>query len=138
MTSPSIPIYGGGTASPVTAFAPWHVVGVPYTTTGGTAFTQPTADTVYARITEPLGASYVTKFTVDRWGSPAVTTNPLGEVTTISYTTNGQPATILRPGFGTKADTLVYNASGQVTYSRRAGDSVRTLRLSERRTRRVG
>jgi len=124
--APSIPIFGGGSASPVTTFEPWHIKGVPYVATTGTAFQPPTADTVYARFTEPLGSSYVTRFTVSPWGSPAVTTNALGEVTTVVYHNSGLPWTILRPGFATR-DTLLYNGDGLVTYSRPAGDSATTI-----------
>ncbi|MBL8989428.1 MAG: RHS repeat protein [Gemmatimonadetes bacterium] len=127
VTAPSIPVNTGGSASPVTTFAPWHTAGVPYGTTATTAHTPPRADTVYARVTEPQGASYLTRYTVNRWGSPLVTTNPLGEVTTITYTADGQPSTILKPGFGSVADTLVYDASGLVTRSRPAGDSSTTV-----------
>ena len=78
---------------------------------------------MYARIREPLGASYVSRFTVNPWGSPAVTTNALSEVTTIVYNNAGLPWTIQKPGFGTALDTLLYNGSGLVTYARAAGDS---------------
>lgn len=127
VTAPTIPIFGGGTAAPVTSFAPWQVMGVPYQATAVTAFTPPKSDTIYARITEPQGASYVTKFTVNRWGSPLVTTNPLGELATVTYTTPGQPSTILRPGFGSAKDTLAYDASGLLAFSRPAGDSATTI-----------
>jgi len=125
--APSIPIFGGGSANPVTNFETWHTKGVPYVATAGTAFPPPKADTVYARITEPLGASYVSRFTVNSWGSPAVTTNALGEVTTIVYNNAGLPWTIQKPGFGGVLDTLLYNGSGLVTYARPAGDSSRSI-----------
>ncbi len=129
VTAPAVPIFGGGSAAPVTSFAPWQVVGVPYVATAATALVQPEVDTVYARITEPTtqAGTPVTRFTVNRWGSPIKTTNAIGELTTINYTVHGQPATILKPGFGAVADTLQYNGSGLVTYARPAGDSTRTV-----------
>lgn len=127
LKGPSIPTFGGGSASPVTTLEPWQTKGVPYTSTSGTAFLAPKADTVYARITEPLGGSYVTRFTVNAWGSLVVTTNPLGEVTTIAYHNSGLPWTTQRPGFGTFRDTLLYNASGLAIYRRPAGDSATTI-----------
>ncbi|HEV8600685.1 MAG TPA: hypothetical protein VGQ69_15090, partial [Gemmatimonadales bacterium] len=127
VTTPSIPIFGGGTAAPVTTFEPWQVVGVPYQATAVTAFPPAMIDAVYARIKEPQDTFHVTKFTVNRWGSPAVTTNALSEVTTIAYTTAGQPSTILRPGFGGAKDTIAYNASGLLVFSKPAGDSATTV-----------
>ncbi len=128
VTAPAIPIFGGGPlTSPVTQFEPWLVKGVPYGATVGTALVQPQIDTVYGRVTEPQGASYLTKYTVNRWGSPLVSTNPLGELTTVVYSPQGQPTTILKPGFGTSRDTLVYDASGLVIRSRPAGDSATTI-----------
>lgn len=127
VTGPSVPIFGGGSASPVTNLQPWQTKGVPYTSTAGTAFPAPKADTVYARITEPLGSSYVTRFTVNPWGSPVVMTNPLGEVTTVAYLNSGLLWTVQKPGFGTALDTLIYNGSGLVTYVRPAGDSATAI-----------
>ena len=127
VTGPSVPIFGGGSASPVTNIEPWQTKSVPYTTTSGTPFAPSKADTVYARVTEPLGSSYVTKFTVNPWGSPAVLTNALGEVTTVAYHNTGIPWTIQAPGFGSVLDTLLHNGSGLVTYVRPAGDSSTTI-----------
>jgi RHS repeat-associated protein len=125
--APSVPIFGGGSASPVTSFEPWQIKGVPYAATSGTSYTPPTADTVYARITEPLGSAYVARFTVNAWGSPAQTSNALGEVTTIAYHNTGLPFTVQRPGFGTAKDTLLYDGRGLLTYQRPAADSATTI-----------
>lgn len=124
---PPVPIFGGGSASPVTSLEPWQTKGVPYTATSGTPFSPPKTDTVYARITEPLGTSYVARFTVNAWGSPIQTTNALGEATTVAYHNSGLPWTVQRPGFGSAVDTLFYNGSGLVTYSRPAGDSATSI-----------
>ncbi|HEV8399462.1 MAG TPA: hypothetical protein VGQ18_06420 [Gemmatimonadales bacterium] len=127
MKGPSIPIFGGGSANPVTNFEPWQVKGVPYVATSGTPYAPPTVDTVYARITEPLGSTYVVRFTVNPWGSPVQTVNALGEVTTITYHNSGLPWTVQRPRFGAAKDTLLYDGRGLVTYERPAADSATTI-----------
>jgi RHS repeat-associated protein len=125
--SPAVPVFGGGSSSPVTSFEPWQIKGVPYDTTSATPYVSPRADTVYGRVIEPLGAAYVTRFTVNPWGSPAQSTDALGQSTTIVYHNTGLPWTVLRPGFGTAQDTLLYDGRGLVTYQRPAGDSATTI-----------
>jgi RHS repeat-associated protein len=124
---PAIPVFGGGSSSPVTTFEPWQIKGVPYGTTTGTPFNPPIADTVYARLTEPLGAAYVTRFTVNGWGSPVQLTDAIGQVTTIVYHNTGLPWTVQRPWYGALRDTLLYDGSGLLTYQRPAGDSATTI-----------
>ena len=126
ITGPSIPVYGGGSSSPVTTLSAWQSKGVPYSATNVTAFTPPKADTVYARVTEP--GSAVTKFTVNRWGTPSVTTDALSRTTTVTYSANGQPVKIVAPGYGSGvADTLAYNNSGLVVFSKAAGGTGTTI-----------
>jgi RHS repeat-associated protein len=125
ITGPNIPIYGGTTANPTTTLSPWQIIGVPYGTTTGSPAPLARVDTVYARVTEPGGA--VSKFTVNRWGTPAVTTDAAGRVTTVNYTLAGQPARIVGPGYGTSFDTLAYNGSGLVTFRQAAGGTGTTI-----------
>jgi RHS repeat-associated protein len=127
ITPPSIPVFGGGSASPVTTLSPWQVKGVPYAATNITPFTAPMTDSAYARVVEP-GSLAATRFTVNRWGAPAVTTDTLGRRTTVTYTANGQPARIVLPGYtGTSADTMAYNGSGLISFSKPAGASGTTI-----------
>lgn len=125
VTAPQIRVYGGGLTSPVTTFAAWQKVGIPYSGTS-TPFGPARADTVYGRVTEP-GGTQTTQFTVNRWGSPAAVTNALGEVTTTTYTVHGQPARVVAPGYGGQFDTLGYNGSGLLTYQRTVKDSGTTI-----------
>ena len=125
ITADSIPLYGGTNGRPVTTLSPWQTVGVPYGTTNGSPAALAQVDTVYGRVTEPGGA--VTKFTVNRWGTPAVTTDAANRVTTVTYTVNGQPAKIVGPGYGTNFDTLAYNGSGLVTFRQPAGGTGTTI-----------
>ena len=76
----------------------WQQKGVPYGATSGTPFASLPVDSAYARVTEPGGA--VSRFTVNRWGSPARSTNALGEATTVTYTVHGHPARVVAPGYG--------------------------------------
>ena len=110
----------------MTRYAPWHVKGVPYAATATTAFVQPLVDSAYALVTEPGGG--ITKFTVNRWGSPLRSTAPNSDVTTVAYTTAGLPSRIVRPGYGgSDKDTLAYNTSGLVTYSHPARSTATSI-----------
>lgn len=84
VTSPAVPIDAGGgstaMAQPTLVFQPWQAVGVPFSATDVTPAPCVRADTVYGRVTDPLG--YTTRFTVDRWGQPLAATDPVGNVTT--------------------------------------------------------
>jgi RHS repeat-associated protein len=123
ITAPSIPVYGGGTSNPVKTLSAWQSKGVPYSATSATAANFVKTDTIYARVTD----SATTKFTVNRWGGPAVTTDALSRTATVTYTVHGQPAKIVAPGYGTLADTMAYNGSGLVTYSKSAGGTGTTI-----------
>jgi len=125
--APPIPVYGGSIASPITTLELWQVKGVAYAATNVTAGIIPSADTVYARTTEPLGAAYTTRFTVNPWGSPLQTMDADSQLTTVTYTLAGLTATGQQPGFGSLRDTSLYNGSGLLTYQRRAGDSATTI-----------
>ncbi|HEV8265782.1 MAG TPA: hypothetical protein VGQ06_12615, partial [Gemmatimonadales bacterium] len=115
VTAPPITFVGtngaDSTGSPIATLAAWHRVGVPYGSTS-TPVAAPTADTVYARLTDPGG--HVTRFTVNRWGTPIATTDPLGRTTTVTYDANGLSILALYPT-GVK-DTIAYNTSGLATY----------------------
>lgn len=127
---PAVPIFGGGSSSAVTTVEPWQIKGVPYDLTNapsGTPLNPPRADTVYARLVEPLGAAYVTRFTANQWGTPLQSTDPIGQVTTITYYSTGLPWTVQRPWYGSLRDTLQFNGSGLLTYQRPAGDSATTI-----------
>lgn len=102
VTLPQVPIdAGGGTTtnvSPVTAFSPWQIVGVP---TSQTSAQSPAtglkkADTVTASVTDAEGR--VTRYTVNKWGLPLKTTDPLGRITTVYR----------GAGFGVLADSVVF------------------------------
>ena len=125
--APAIPVFNSGTASPVTSFELWHVKGIPYAATNVTPYAPPGADTVYARVTEPLGAAYTTRFTVNPWGSSLVTMDADSQVTTATYTLAGLSSTVQSPGFGALRDTLRYDGSGLLVYQRPAGDSATTV-----------
>ena len=104
------------TASPVTTFEPWQKKGVPYGSTG-TPVAAPRADTIYARVTDPGG--HTTRFTANRWGSPAVATDALGRTDSTSFDGNGLP---VRARYATGAvDSALYNADGLSTWTRASG-----------------
>jgi len=129
ITAPAITFVGtngaDSTGSPVTRLAAWHKVGVPYDSTS-TPVAAPTADTVFARMTDPGG--HVTRFTVNRWGTPATTTDPLARVTTVTYDASGLPIRVVYPT-GVK-DTAAYNTSGLPVFTRAAGDSAINIRYA--------
>jgi RHS repeat-associated protein len=128
-TLPAVAIFGAGNVSLVNQFSAWQVKGVPYTATATTPFTPPAADTVYGRTTEPGGA--VTRFTVNRWGQPLLTVQPLGDTTQVAYTADGLPAVVRRPGYGPgEADTVRYGAGGLPTYVRKAGLAAQNIRYA--------
>lgn len=130
VTAASVGLFGGGSASPVTTLGPWQKISVPYTATAGTPFPQWGIDTIYAKLTEPGGA--VTRFSVNRWGSPVRTISALAsgqrDTTTVRYNTSGLPVRIARPGYGpSDADSVSYNVSGLPIYVRQAGRSATLL-----------
>lgn len=130
VTPPAVEVVEPGgsisTASPVTAFSPWQKVGIPYGSTG-TPVLAPRADTVYGRVTDPGG--HVTRYTVNRWGTPQQTRDTLGYTTTVSFGANGLPIRVVHPTGAT--DSLAYNNDGLPTYVRAAGkDSATYLRYA--------
>ncbi|MGH7530690.1 MAG: RHS repeat domain-containing protein [Gemmatimonadales bacterium] len=103
--SPTVTFVGSNgsdsTRSLTTRFAPWQMVGVPYALTSP-AVTPPRADTIYARVWDAGG--HVTRFTVNRWGTPVQTTDALNGVTTVMFDANG-----LRSG--TDSATFIHYAA---------------------------
>ncbi len=130
VTAPSITFVGSNgadsTGSPVTALATWQRLGVPTSPTSGTPAPAIRADTVRASVTERGGA--VTRFTVNRWGTPIQVTAPLGQVMTTTFDVNGLPRRTTYPTGG--ADSAAYNTSGLPTYLRAPGDSATLIRYA--------
>jgi len=131
ISSPAVTYVGANgadsTGSLVDSLNAWQLAGVPIGLTATTAANAPTADTVYARLTDPGG--HVTRFTVNRWGSPQETRDTLGFVTTTTFEANGLPIRVVYPTGA--QDTAAYNATGLPTYVRAAGqDSARYLRYA--------
>jgi RHS repeat-associated protein len=130
ITAPAISYVGANgadsTGSPLTGLASWHKMGVPYGSTSP-AVAAPKADTVYGRLTDPGG--HVTRFTVNRWGSPVQMTDVLGRTTTVTYEARGLPIRTVHPT-GVK-DTTGYNANGLPIHVRPAGrDSATYIRYA--------
>jgi RHS repeat-associated protein len=88
VTAPAVPIDAGGGATtmqqPATLIQPWQAVGVPTAVTGGTAAPPVRPDTIVARVTDANGST--ASFTVNRWGQPMSSTDPLGNVTAYQRT----------------------------------------------------
>ncbi len=84
VTTPNVAIDNGSgdtaRVSLTSDVSPWQTVGVPTSATSGTPKPYLKPDTVKARITDAGG--HTSSFTVDRWGQPVATTDPLGRVTT--------------------------------------------------------
>ncbi len=119
VTVPAVPIFTEGTVSPVTQFAPWQPVGVPYTATSSTPAAMVRPADVKGTVTDP--GNHATTFTVDRWGQPVASTDPLSTVTTISYNSNGLPVRTVNSTDTTAVDSLDYNFDGLVTYAKPTG-----------------
>lgn len=126
VTAPAVAVYGQGTVAPVTTLSAWQTRGVPYGATSSTPFTPVLLDSVWASATEPGGA--VVRLRVNRWGSPVLMTQPHGDTTRVAYTFQGLPARVVRPGYeGADFDTVAYNGSGLVTFSRPAAGAATTI-----------
>jgi RHS repeat-associated protein len=129
-TAPAITVVGtngaDSTVSPVTTLAPWQKLGVPYSATAGTPAPAVRADTVYGRVTDPGG--HQTRFTVNRWGTPAVVTDALAGTDSTRFDANGLPIRVAYASGG--IDTLAYNASGLPTYVRSGPDSATYIRYA--------
>jgi len=84
-SGPSVPVYGGGSARPITTFSPWPQVSVPYSSTQSAPyFTPARSDTVRGYITDPGG--HRTSIAVNAMGQPVVTIDPVGDSTSTLYT----------------------------------------------------
>lgn len=118
-SAPSVPLYTGGSARPTTTYAPWQLLGVPYSSTASTPMAVVNADTVYGRVTDPGG--HTTRFTVDHWGQPVASTDPLNATTTVTYNASGLPIRAVLSTDPGAVDTAAYNANGMPTYVRPAG-----------------
>lgn len=115
-----VPIDAGNGATmletPAFAYQPWQTVGVPTGPTSTAPATPVSAASATAAVTDPEG--HTTSFTVDRWGQPLVTTEPLGRTTTITRS-GPLPVRIVHPTGA--VDSLEYDASGRVVYDASAG-----------------
>ncbi len=122
VTGAAVPTDAGGGAttlvSPTVVMTPWQTIGVPITATASNPATPVPDSAVKATVKDAAGD--VTRFTVDRWGQPLVTTDPLGNVTTIKRT--GMFATEVDESQG-RVSTYVYNGP-ELIHSTPAGDSV--------------
>jgi|GEM_PF-933227 len=122
VTGAAVPTDAGGGSTtlqqPTVVFTPWQSVGVPRVHTSSSALATPVqVSAVIAKVKDPAGA--VTQFTVDRWGQPLVTTDAMGNVTTIMRT--GMFATEVDESQGRKS---YYSYEGpNLTMSQPAGDS---------------
>jgi len=124
ITAPPVPIYGEGTVAPVTSFAPWQTVGVPYSATGSQPVPVVIPDTVYGRITDAGG--HTTRFTVNHWGTAAVTTDAIGRTDSSIFDSNGM-TTRQRSAVGA-VDSAVYNEIGLPIYAKSSGQPAVRLR----------
>jgi RHS repeat-associated protein len=113
ITGPAVAIFGEGTVSPTTRLLTWQTAGVPYVATESPnpPFSPQRADTVRAAITDPAG--HVTRFTVNRFGQPLVTTDALDNQISVTYNANGQTLTVTNP-LGLNA-SYGYDADGFMT-----------------------
>jgi RHS repeat-associated protein len=104
------------TMSPETNLSAWHKKGVPYGSTG-TPMVVPKADTVYGRLTDPGG--HTSRFTVNRWGTTTVASDPLARTDSVRFDINGLPIR-LRSSAGA-VDSVVYDGNGLPTYAKASG-----------------
>lgn len=120
--APTVPIdAGNGTTTlkrPTTTYAAWQAVGEPRGRTSGSGAAPAPwmlADTAEGVVTDPGG--HATRFTVNRWGAPRTSVDPLGATTEVTYASDGRPIRTQYPA-GT-VDTVVYSgpfiAAGQKT-----------------------
>ncbi len=119
---PRVPIDvgNGNTVDSVVSvsFVPWHVAGLPTTTTAVTPATPARSDTVRGRVSD--GAGFTEHFTVDAWGQPLVMTDAVNRQSTI-LRSGILPVKITNPGGG--SDSLAYDSRGLVTYRKTAGQT---------------
>ncbi len=117
VTGPLVPVYQGGSVRPVTAFAPWQLLGVPTSTTIGTPFPVVRADSARARVTDPGG--HLSRYTVNRFGQPVRTIDQAGDSATVLYTLAGQVDSVINP-LGVNAG-YDYDANGNATRAQVGG-----------------
>jgi len=129
-TSPSVTFVAASgadsTGSPVSTQVAWQKAGVPYVATSGTAFPAPSADTIYARLTDPAG--HLSRFTVNHWGARAIAIDPLGRSDSTWFDGNGMPVRVKHPGGG--VDSALYNSSGLPTWIRKSGFPATNIRYA--------
>src|SRR6185312_3750938 len=122
VTGAAVPTDAGGGSTtlqqPTVVLTPWQSVGVPRVhTSSSTPAPAVEASAVVAKLQDPAGA--VTQFTVDRWAQPLITTDAMGNVTTIKR--SGMVATEVDESQGRKS---FYTYEGpNLTISQPAGDS---------------
>lgn len=124
ITAPAVPLDAGNGAatspqSPITRVSAWQSVGVPLVATASAPAAVIWPDTVSGRLSDPAGN--VTAFTVNRWGAPATTTDPLGQQTAVTYS-GKDPVTVQHPDGS--VDQYTYDGSDRVITAQAAGDSV--------------
>jgi RHS repeat-associated protein len=123
VTAPTVQLYDGTTASPVTTYGAWQDVSVPYASTAATPFTTVLAGTDQGLVTDPGG--HLTQFTVNQWGSPVQTLDPLNRFTIVTYDGNGLPIKTSYPSGS--VDSAAYDSRGRVAFSQTGGLSGTTI-----------
>lgn len=126
VTAPQITVFENGqvqSAVPVTSFAPWQTVAVPYVLTGSAPAAVVLPSDVKGQVTEPSGK--ISRFTVDRWGQPVQTINALNQTTTVTYDGSGLPIKVQYPTGG--ADSAAYDGNGLPTYIKPSGLTATTV-----------
>lgn len=108
--------------------SPWQTVGIPTSATSGTPKPYLKPDTVRARITDAGG--HTSSFTVDRWGQPVASTDPVGRVTTAYRVTwpNLLPDSV-RNAWGA-VDKFTWNPIGLPLTQQSAGRPVVSFRYN--------
>jgi RHS repeat-associated protein len=121
ITSPAVPTDAGNgsttLASAAVVLTPWQGIGTPTGLTASIPATPINASAVVAQVRDAAGS--ITRFTVDRWGQPLVTTDPMGNVTTITRT--GMFPTQIDESQG-RVSFYTYDGP-RLTMSKPAGDS---------------
>ena len=106
----------------------WQEAGVPFSSTG-TPVPAVRADTVRGRVMAADGS--LTRFTVDRWGQPRTSLDPLAGTTTVAYTFDGLAARIALPTYGAaEFDSLAYDSQGLPLYVKPAGQAAVRMRYA--------
>ncbi len=112
-SGPWIPLVGGSAVPPVTRYAPWQLIGVPYAATQSPASpaTAARADTVRAVVTDAGG--HATRFAANAFGQPLMTTGVLNDTVSVLYTATGLPDSVM-PNMGVRSG-YDFNSSGLPT-----------------------